>query len=343
MTANRKFKLRVRARAAKTGESYTSALRHFRPDSMGDDMPENQHQATSAAKRVRLAVAQSALCADPGDVEGLRAAGRDVRARMRDAHRAGARIVHFPEGATCSPNKFAVSGTGPDVLGEADWRRFAWDVLREELTATAELAGELGLWTVLGSVHRLTEPNRPHNSMYVISDRGEVVTRYDERLLSFTKVSYMYAPGDAPLTFEVDGVRFGCALGIEVHYPEVFVEYERLDVDCVLFSTTGEVDDLAFATEARGHAAANGYWISFAVLAQHGAQVPSGIIGPDGAWLARCPQGGGSAVSVVDIDDGSPAFETALTKARPWRRAARGDLYARHLVQDPRSADRSVF
>jgi hypothetical protein len=41
--------------------------------------------------------------------------------------------------------------------------------------------------------------------MYVISERGELVTRYDERLLSDTKLSFMYtcsvtepvAPGGA--------------------------------------------------------------------------------------------------------------------------------------------------
>ena len=84
-------------------------------------------------------------------------------------------------------------------------------------------------------------PHRPHNSLYVVSDRGELVTRYDERLLSNTKISFMYSPGKIPVTFEVDGVRFGCALGMEAHYPEIFIEYERLDVDCVLFSTTGEL------------------------------------------------------------------------------------------------------
>jgi hypothetical protein len=49
----------------------------------------------------------------------------------------------------------------------------------------------------------------------------------------------MYTPGATPITFEVDGVRFGCSLGIEVHLPEIFIEYERLDVDCVLFSSAG--------------------------------------------------------------------------------------------------------
>jgi predicted amidohydrolase len=158
---------------------------------------------------------------------------------MRQASRAGARIIHFPEGATCSPHKRIMSGTGPAEVGPADWDRADWQVLRQELTATARLAGELRLWTVLGAVHPLTPPHRPHNSMYVISDSGELVTRYDERLLSATKLSFMYTPGTRPVTFEVDGLRLGCALGIEVHFPEVFTEYERLDVDGVLFSTTG--------------------------------------------------------------------------------------------------------
>jgi predicted amidohydrolase len=296
-----------------------------------------------AAKRLHLAVAQSVLCADPGDRDGLRAAGRDVRGLMREAHRAGARIVHFPEGATCSPNKYAVSADGPDTVGPADWSRFAWDVLRRELAETAALARELGLWTVLGSVHKLTPPNRPHNSLYVISDQGEVVTRYDERLLSHTKVSHLYSPGTEPLTFEVDGVRFGCALGIESHFPEVFTEYERLEVDCVLFSTTSEVNAAAFALEAQGHAAANGYWVSFAALAPFSPGAPSGLIGPDGDWLARCPADGSSAVAVADLDEGSPDAQVPVRHARPWRRTARSGIYASLVVQDARSTDRSTF
>ena len=53
---------------------------------------------------------------------------------------------------------------------------------------------------------------------------------YDERMLSNTKLLYMYTPGSTPVTFVVDGVRFGCTMGMEVHYPELFLEYERLDL-----------------------------------------------------------------------------------------------------------------
>ncbi|WP_331759084.1 hypothetical protein [Streptomyces anulatus] len=55
-----------------------------------------------------------------------------------------------------------------DELVPADWSRAAWDVLREEAESIAALAGELRLWTAFGSIHPLTPPNRPHNSLFVV-------------------------------------------------------------------------------------------------------------------------------------------------------------------------------
>ena len=320
MTANKNFKRRVRARAAKTGESYTAALRHLRhPD----------------PKRVRIAIAQSPLCADPGDAAALAHTGTVVRLLMREAAQRGARVLHLPEGALCSPAKKIMVSSG-----SADWARADWAALRHELTATAVLAGELGLWTVLGSVHPLTPPHRPHNSLYVLSDKGSIHTRYDERMLSNTKVSHLYAPGTEPITFTVDGVRFGCALGMESHFPELFGDYERQDVDCVLFSTTGEPDGTVFAAEALAHAATNSYWVSYAALA--GTNAPSGLAGPDGRWVDRGPADGSPAVVITNLDESAESVEVAVFKARPWRRTARAGIYADHVVTDARSEDRGV-
>ena len=177
MTQNGNLKRRVRARATKTGESYTAALQHIRQPS-----PEDL-----AIRSVRIAVAQTSLFNDPRDRSALHASGVEMRRLMRDAHEAGARIIHLPEGTTCSPNKRIMSENGPREIGPSDWTRCEWGTLREELEAARRLASELKLWTVFGSVHQLTSPHRPHNSLYVISDHGELVTRYDERLLSNTK------------------------------------------------------------------------------------------------------------------------------------------------------------
>jgi predicted amidohydrolase len=250
-----------------------------------------------------------------------------------------ARVVHFPEGATCCPRKQAMSATG-EQAGPADWTRLDAGLLRAELSAISELARELRLWTVLGSVHPLSAPNRPHNSLYVISDDGRLQTRYDERFLSATKLSYLYTPGSAPVTFTVDGVRFGCALGIEAHFPEVFAEYERLDADCVLFSTHGAgtpVNPGPMALEACGHAAANSFWVSYSVVAADAVNAPAGIAAPSGEWAARCQAEAVPALALADVDP-------AETLARPWRRRARSGIYDEYRVSgDARSADRTAF
>ncbi|MEU6349025.1 carbon-nitrogen hydrolase family protein [Streptomyces sp. NPDC047072] len=275
-------------------------------------------------------------------MELLRRSGSEVRALMREAGARGARIAHFPEGAICFPGKYVMSASGPDEAGPADWDRCQWPVVQAELAAIAGLARELRLWTVIPSVHRLTGPNRPHNSLYVISARGEVVTRYDERLLSRTKVSYMYSPGVSPVTFEVDGVRFGCLLGMEIHYPELFAEYEKLDVDCVLLATSGTPGNTTAEAQVQGHAAFNSYWVGAAGPAQDSVTAPTGIVAPNGTWLARCPADGSPSVAVADLDDSSETAVTALSYARPWRRESRSGLYTEHQVTDPRSEDRTA-
>jgi predicted amidohydrolase len=340
MTADRNLKRRIRARAARTGESYTAARRNVvRPRAA---LPVGEEPEP---RPLRLAVAQTVVRQDPGDRVGLRRSGHELRVAMRAAREAGARVVHFPEGATCFPHKLIMSVNGPDEVGPADWTRCAWDVLRDELDRIASLAAELRLWTVLGSVHRLTEPHRPHNSMYVISDGGTPATRYDERYLSATKLAHLYTPGSAPVTFEVDGTRFGCALGMETHFPEVFDEYERLDVDCVLVSTTGDGagDGSMFATECQGHAAVNSYWVSFAVATSSAPAAGAGVLAPTGRWVRRCGSDGPDLV-VVDLGDTSEEVQTAISRARPWRRTARAGLYDAHVVrEDPRSSHRGSF
>src|SRR5262249_18741778 len=149
--------------------------------------------------------------------------GREVRRLMQEARSAGASIIHFPEAAVSGCSKAHVKA----------WDRFDWEVLVEELHLTTDLARELGLWGVVGGSPRPPPPHRPHNSLYVISDRGEVATRYDKRFLSHTEVTGWHTPGQEPRMFEVGDWRFGCVLCIEIHFPELFLEYAELGVDCV--------------------------------------------------------------------------------------------------------------
>ncbi|MEU1520522.1 carbon-nitrogen hydrolase family protein [Streptomyces sp. NPDC005811] len=276
-------------------------------------------------RTLRLAVAQSTVPQDPTDPQNLRTSGAEIRGLMREADRAGARLVQFPEGAITYPCKHVMSSAGPDTVSEADWTRLSWEALGEEAESIAALAGELGLWVAFGSPHPLLAPKRPHNSVYVVSDTGRLVTRYDKRLLSHTEATHMYTPGTAPGIFEIDGIRFGIALCIEAHFPELFAEYERLDADCVLLSVM--VDDAMRAVIAQAYAALYGYWIGYAVPAQYSATVPSGIVAPGGRWLARCPDDNHPALAIADLDLDSRErdIHVSLRYARPWRREARAE------------------
>jgi predicted amidohydrolase len=260
----------------------------------------------------------------------MRENGAHLREQMTQARDAGARLVQFPE--------YALSGHPKGHI--TDWAGVDWRALRDELEATAAHAGKLGLWTVLGCNHRLTPPHRPHNSLYVISDEGALIGRYDKRLCSNTEINDWYSPGFAPLVFEVDGFKFGLNICIEVAFPHLFAEYEALGVDCVLFSTSA--CDARTRIFARAHAATNCYWISLAATAGPGGA--SGLIGPDGNFIMQSPADGSAGLAVGVLDRADARYDIALNKARPWRAAARrGGIYEARRVDDPRSRDRCSF
>ena len=273
-------------------------------------------------ERIRIAAAQPPVGDDPA------ANGEAIRQLMRAAREDDARLVHFPEGSVC--------GYVDEPL------RADQDAVRHQLRLIAALAGELGLWVIAGAVHYLTPPHWPHNSLYVISERGELAGRYDKRMCSHTELTRRYSPGFEPLVFEVDGFRFGCANCIEINFPEVFLGYREQDVDCVLFSSFSR--DPVFDVLARGHAAAHNYWVSVSNPAQCSSALPAGVIGPHGYPLARCPADGTPALAVTDLDRTDPDLDMALNKARPWRTQARaGEQYRARRVDDQRSSDHTRF
>lgn len=273
---------------------------------------------------ISIAAAQSLITAN------VRENGRGIRDLMQRAREQNARLVHFTEGALSGYSRSEVT----------EWRSFDWAAIREELEAIAAWAGELGLWAVVGCAHRLSWQNRPHNSLYVISDTGALINRYDKRFCSNNEINNWYSPGFDPLVFSVDGFKFGCALCIEIAFPEVFSEYERSGVDCVLFSAYSS--DPMYGTMLQGHAAVNNIWISLSTPAQCSPTLASGLIGPDGAFSSRCESDGQAGLTISQLD--GSRYEISLTKARPWRAIARqGQIYSARRVVDHRSTSKTEF
>lgn len=273
---------------------------------------------------LRIAVTQPAASGD------ARRNGRVVADLMQQAAEQQVRLIHFPEGF--------LSGYAKEHI--AEWSQVDWAAAREELQQIAALAAHLRLWVVLGSAHPLTAAHRPHNSVYVISDQGRLIDRYDKRFCSNTEISHFYSPGFRPVVFDVDDYRFGIAVCIEINFPEVFTGYEQAGVDCLLLSAY-PVDEI-FAVKARALAAINNYWLSLSVPDQTRHLMPSKLIGPDGTCIARTEQD--SDLVIADLDRTDPNLDAALNLARPWRaRARQGDIYRTQRVDDPRSTAYTSF
>lgn len=277
-----------------------------------------------AATPLRIAIAQLPITGD------ARKNGDEVRRAMHEAAEGAARLIQFPEGM--------LSGYAKNPI--MDWAEVDWQAVREETEAVMALAAKLKLWVVLGSAHPLTPPHWPHNSLYIISDEGKIINRYDKRIISHTEATRFYTAGYEPVVFEADGCRFGCVICVEINFPELFIEYAKLGIDCLLFSAYPV--DAIFDTKARAHAAIHNYWISLATPTETASFIRSGLIGPDGEYINQIETERGLVFAEIDRD--APEFDVALNKARPWRASVATDPKhnTRHL-NDPRSVNRTCL
>lgn len=281
-------------------------------------------QTTKTYKPLPIAIAQMPITGD------ARKNGNQIRELMREAAVGGARLIQFPEGTLSGYAKHPIQ----------DWSEVNWQIVRAELEAIMVLAGQLNLWVVLGSAHPLTPPRWPHNSLYIISDEGQILNRYDKRICSFTEVTRFYTPGDAPVVFDIDGFRFGCIICVEINFPALFMEYSQLGVDCLLLSAY-PVDEI-FYVKARAHAAIHNCWVGLSVSSECSHMMMSGLIGPDGAPLKQMKTNAGLVIETMDKH--APEFDIALHKARPWRSSiSTNELYNTRHLNDPRSTNRTCL
>ncbi|PDS99866.1 carbon-nitrogen hydrolase family protein [Rhizobium sp. S9] len=278
---------------------------------------------------LRIAAAQTFVSSDIADN------GSAIRSLISGAAAKGVRLINFCEGALSGYSK-------SQIVNQDDWETFDWAAQEKELRAIADLCGRLRIFTAVGGAHRLSVGHPPHNSLYVFSDTGTLLTRYDKRFLSNSELGGWYTPGTQPIVFEVDSYRFGCAICIESQFHEVFSEYERLGVDGVLFSSYGIPPYFQIALQA--HAGLNCIWISGATPVQKAHKGPAGVIGPDGGWATRCVATAEPELTIATLDRNDPEYDIPLQKARPWRaKARRGGIYREKMVDDPRSRDRNQY
>jgi predicted amidohydrolase len=276
---------------------------------------------------LKVATCQFPVC---GDVE---ANAGHIIALMRDAAKQEADVVHFSE---CALSGYA----GVDFESFDDYN---WDLLKDKTLEIIDLAGQLKVWTVLGSSHRLTQPNKPHNSLYLISPEGKLVDRYDKRFC--TGVDFdNYTPGDHFVHFEINGVKCSLLICFDLRFPELYRALYKDGVKCVFQSFYNarqqgpSVHSDIMRQTMQANAANNGFRVSMTNSCGWFCPYPSCFIQPDGRIVAQLTDHKeGLMLNTVDLS------EIFYDPSAPYRdRVVHGKLTnAVDTVKDVKSEDRT--
>jgi predicted amidohydrolase len=285
---------------------------------------------------------------------------RYVIRQLRQAAEKGADVAHFCEGALSG-----YAGVDFESFDEFDWA-----LLESSTTKILDAAREAGIWVLLGSSHRLSRGHKPHNSVYVINDRGKIADRYDKRFCGGDRLGKTgdlahYTPGDYACVFKIRGIRCGVLICYDYRYPELYREYKRRGVETLFHSFhAGNVEPkrLTAMQEAIGKenfrfnhgttypeimmpammqasAASSHLWISCSNTSARQSCWPAFFVRADGVVTGRLRRNvAGILISTVDPD--RPLYDST----RSWRdRAMRGVLHSGRTIRDERSENRTAF
>jgi predicted amidohydrolase len=216
---------------------------------------------------------------------------------LRKAKKAKADIVHFSE---C-----ALSGyVGTDF---PNFDGYDWELLREETEKIMALTVELHLWVVLGSTHKLTEPNKPHNSLYLINPEGKIVDRYDKRFCTPGDLRRL-TPGSRFVNFTVNGVKCSLLICFDLRFPEIYRWLYKEGVNCIFQSFYNarqkgpSVHTHIMRQTMQCRAATNHFWASMSNSSGYYCPYPSCIIAPDGKIVKQLRANqSGLMVNTVDL------------------------------------------
>jgi len=216
---------------------------------------------------------------------------------LRKAKKAKADIVHFSE---C-----ALSGyVGTDF---PNFEGYDWELLKKETQKVMAFARELHLWVVLGSTHRLTEPNKPHNSLYLINPEGRIVDRYDKRFCTPGDLRRL-TPGNRFVDFTINGVKCSLLICFDLRFPEIYRQLYKQKVNCIFQSFYNarqkgpSVHTHIMRQTMQCRAATNHFWASCANSSGYYSPYPSCFIQPDGRIVKQLRQNRpGLMINRVDL------------------------------------------
>jgi len=284
-------------------------------------------QPVDSSRILRIASCQFPVSAD------IKENAEWIKKQMTSAAQNKADLVHFPE---CALSGYA----GVDF---DSFCGFSWDTMQTEMQQILSLAGELDIWVVLGSAHRLSGSNKPHNCLYLIRPDGTIADRYDKRFCTKDDLEH-YSPGNHWVTFEVKNILCGLLICYDIRFPELYRQYVKQDVRLILQSFYNarqketSIHPKIMPVTAQARAATNYFYMSLTnSSAAH--SWPCHFITPDGLIAAKLPANE-AGILYSEIDPDKKYYDAS----RPFRDSAiNGILYSGQPVDDPRSQNRRSY
>ena len=249
--------------------------------------------------------------------------GRRIRDYMVKAAKAKADIVHFPECALCGY-------AGTDILSFDD---YDWGKLDEQTGKIAELAGQLGIWAAVGTMHRGSADEKPRNALKLFGPDGKIKGRYNKRFGTERDLMY-YTPGEKFFHFTINGVKCSLLICFDLRFPEIYRALRKENVDFILQSFYNARQDgpsvhtHIMRQTMQCRAATNYFWVSMSNASGWYSPYPSCFIRPDGMIVKQLRSNrAGMMINRLDVN------ERYYDPSEPFREMAmRGELSSRNKL-----------
>jgi predicted amidohydrolase len=205
-----------------------------------------------------------------------------IKKYIKEAAENHADIVHFSEAS--------LSGYPPGDI--PSFENYDWEALKAETREIISLAKEKRIWVILGSAHFLDENDKPMNCLYIISDAGKIVGRYDKSMLTRGDANY-YTAGNHIEVVEVKGFKLGFLICYDSCYPEMYNIYRHRGVSIMFHSFYNAhhdgvtILDEVIQAEIRVRASDNRMWV-----------IANNSTGPYSSWPACIARPDGSLESL---------------------------------------------
>ena len=154
--------------------------------------------------------------------------------QIKAARTKGANVAHFGETALTGYPNYEI----PDL------KSLDWNQLIECSQEIMQTANNHKIWVIFASVHKLTGKHKPHNSLYIINDKGRLIDRYDKMFCTGDPTNQFatgddlthFSPGNHFSVFKISGIHCGALICHDMRYSELYRQYCRQGVRLMFHS-----------------------------------------------------------------------------------------------------------